>query len=134
MKQRFGIGFFMALAVIAVTVTVAGQLGYQHARKKAMIEIAAKEREEAAQLKAEIEAEEKEEALAADGQALKEDCFYLMESNGYVVVYLSDRETVYEYTDIVFDGLPEKVQAEIRNGKYMESPEELYGFLESYSS
>ena len=32
---------------------------------------------------------------------MKEDCYYLMEVNGYVVVYLSDKVTPYEYTAIV---------------------------------
>ena len=57
-----------------------------------------------------------------------------MEVNGYVVVYLSDKKTAYEYTDILYDVLPATIREEIRNGKYMESTEELYGFLENYSS
>ena len=40
----------------------------------------------------------------------------------------------YEYTAIAYDELPPTVRAEVRNGKYIESPEELYGFLENYSS
>ena len=72
--------------------------------------------------------------VAADGQALKEDCYYLMEVNGYVVVYLSDKKTPYEYTDIRYDELPAELQDEIRNGKYMEDAKSLYGFLENYSS
>ena len=75
-----------------------------------------------------------EPTVSADGQALKEDCYYLMEVNGYVVVYLSDKKTAYEYTDILYDELPATIREEIRNGKYMESTEELYGFLENYSS
>ena len=57
-----------------------------------------------------------------------------MEVNGYIVVYLSDKSTPYEYTSIRFDELPERLQKEIRNGKYVESAEALYGFLENYSS
>ena len=72
--------------------------------------------------------------VAADGQALKEDCYYLMEVNGYVVVYLSDKKTPYEYTDIKYDELPAEIRDEIRNGKYMEDAKTLYGFLENYSS
>ena len=81
------------------------------------------------------EIEEESGALVeADGEAMKEDCYYLMEVNGYVVVYLSDKVTPYEYTAIAYDELPPTVRAEVRNGKYIESPEELYGFLENYSS
>ena len=57
-----------------------------------------------------------------------------MEVNGYVVVYLSDRKTPYEYTDILYDELPAILRQEIRNGKYLEGSEELFGFLENYSS
>ena len=73
-------------------------------------------------------------SIAADGQALKEDCYYLKSLNGYVVVYLNDKKTVYEYTDIPLDGLPETLQQEIHNGKYVETSAALYGFLENYSS
>ena len=73
-------------------------------------------------------------SVAADGQALKEDCYYLKSLNGYVVVYLNDKKTVYEYTDIPLDGLPETLQQEIHNGKYVETSAALYGFLENYSS
>ena len=72
--------------------------------------------------------------MAADGEALKEDCYYLMEVNGYIVVYLSDKTTPYEYTDILYEDLPAMMREEVRNGKYIETTEELYGFLENFSS
>lgn len=67
-------------------------------------------------------------------KASKNDCYYLMEVNGYIVVYFSDKKTPYEYTDIHYDELPELLRQEITNGKYIESTAELYGFLENYSS
>lgn len=69
-----------------------------------------------------------------DGQALKQNCFYVMKLNDYIVVYESDRKTIYEYTDIIFEELPSSLKKEIKNGKYIENLEELYGFLENYSS
>lgn len=58
-----------------------------------------------------------------------------MEVNGYVVVYLSDKMKLpLNITDIPYDELPALLREEIRNGKYIESTEELYGFLENYSS
>ena len=65
---------------------------------------------------------------------MEDDGYYLAEKNGYVVVYLSDKKTVYEYTDILFRDLPEDLQAEIETGKPVENTELLYGFLENYSS
>lgn len=82
----------------------------------------------------EVKKAQAEETVTADGHALKEDCYYLKNVNGYVVVFLSDKKTAYEYTDILCEELPEAVREEIANGKYIENQEELYGFLENYSS
>lgn len=72
--------------------------------------------------------------LAAREDASKESYFYLSELNGYVAVYLDDQSTIYEYTNIAVAELPEQVKNEIINGKKIKSVQELYGFLENYSS
>ena len=54
--------------------------------------------------------------------------------HGYVAVYLYDRETIYELTDISMDSLPSDVKSEVEKGKYIQTTKELYGFLENYSS
>lgn len=118
MRKRYSIGFFVAVFAAFAILTAAYQFSYEHAQKLAAAE----------------EKQLEEKALATEGQALKEDCFYLMENQGYVVVYMSDRKTVYEYTDILVSELPVTLQNEIKNGKYMEDMEALYGFLENYSS
>lgn len=126
MRNKYGIGFFAAAISIILVITCAYQLSFQKAKERA--EEARKDKQEA-----QVE-EETEELVAADGGAMKEDCYYLMEVNGYVVVYLSDKLTPYEYTDIAYDELPPTMREEIRNGKYIASLQELYGFLENYSS
>ena len=128
MRLKYGIGYFAIMLISLMLVTGAYQLSYQRAKERAEMKVAE-----------EVKPEPQEpvitaQAVAADGQALKEDCYYLMDVNGYVVVYLSDKKTPYEYTDIKCDGLPSEMQEEIRNGKYMEDAKELYGFLENYSS
>ena len=60
--------------------------------------------------------------------------FYILAKDNKLVVYYEDLETVYLSTDIVMDSLPKDVQLEILKKKYFESEEELYNFLESYSS
>lgn len=60
--------------------------------------------------------------------------FYLKNDNGKVHVYRGDGETVYEYTNIQVSSLPEAVQREIEQGKFIKSEVELYSFLENYSS
>jgi len=131
MRTKYGIGFFAVMIVALMLVTGAYQLSYQRAKEQLEVKVA-----ENTQTK-DIPVTPPEPApatVAADGQALKEDCYYLMEVNGYVVVYLSDKKTPYEYTDIRYDELPAELQDEIRNGKYMEDAKSLYGFLENYSS
>lgn len=82
-----------------------------------------------------LESAKKEgEVIAAEGDISKEEIFYLMELNGFVAVYKSDRETIYEYTNIVVEDLPEDIRKEILEGKEIHTIEKLYGFLENYSS
>ena len=122
MKTKYSIGFFAVMVIALTLVTGAYQLSYRQAKERLETKTAeeTKPREPT--------------AVAADGQALKDGCYYLMEVNGYVVVYMSDKKTPYEYTDIKCDGLPSEMQEEIKNGKYMEDAKALYGFLENYSS
>lgn len=126
MRNKYGIGFFATAIIAMLVITCAYQFSFHKAKEQAEKIDAQKEQQE-------IE-EESGALVEADGEAMKEDCYYLMEVNGYVVVYLSDKVTPYEYTAIAYDELPPTVRAEVRNGKYIESPEELYGFLENYSS
>ena len=126
MRNKYGIGFFATAIIAMLVITCAYQFSFHKAKEQAENIHAQKEQQE-------IE-EESGALVEADGEAMKEDCYYLMEVNGYVVVYLSDKVTPYEYTAIAYDELPPTVRAEVRNGKYIESPEELYGFLENYSS
>lgn len=73
---------------------------------------------------------QREQVLAETEEYL----YYLMEESGYVNIYLSDRKTIYEYTDIPLDMLPLELQSEILEGKGISSEGELYDFLENYSS
>lgn len=72
--------------------------------------------------------------LATQGNTSKKEYFYLSELNGYVVVYREDKNTIYEYTNIAISDLPEQLKSEIVDGKKINSVQELYGFLENYSS
>lgn len=64
----------------------------------------------------------------------KPEGFYLMAADHFIVVYQEDRSTLYMNTDILLDMLPDSLQREIMEGKHVSSEEELYLFLESYSS
>ncbi|MCH5280186.1 MAG: hypothetical protein J1E61_01860 [Lachnospiraceae bacterium] len=60
--------------------------------------------------------------------------YYLMAMDGMIWVYHEDMKTVYLTTGILLDSLPDEVRQEILDKKYIKNEEELYNFLESYSS
>ncbi|MCI8559779.1 MAG: hypothetical protein HFH03_01425 [Dorea sp.] len=125
MRNKYGIGFLSVMLILALAVTFAYQYSYRIARERTQARLKAAE---------EVKSAQSEETVTADGHALKEDCYYLKNVNGYVVVFLSDKKTAYEYTDILCEELPQTIQEELVNGKYIETQEDLYGFLENYSS
>lgn len=60
--------------------------------------------------------------------------YIMVAEDGYLTVYLADTQTLYMYTDIRYERLPEKLQKKISQGMKFETLEELYDFLENYSS
>lgn len=60
--------------------------------------------------------------------------YYVAVRDGYVVVYNSDLKSIYSYTEIEAKNLPEKDRMSLSQGIYVNSLEELYALLESYSS
>jgi len=60
--------------------------------------------------------------------------FYLAVKDHEVVVYLEDRKTVYMDTGILLDELPWELQLQVMEMYPVDSEEELYDFLETYSS
>lgn len=64
----------------------------------------------------------------------KDEGFYLMVADHFVIVYKEDKKTIYMNTDILLENLSPALQEEIMKGKYMKNEQELYNFLESYSS
>ena len=60
--------------------------------------------------------------------------YYVVIKDGYVVVYNSDLKSVRYYTHIEAKDLPEEDRIALIKGIYVNSEEELYSLLESYSS
>lgn len=119
--KKLSIGFFSIALAVFVLLAAAYNFTYEKSIDRAREELA-------------MQKEEQESTVTTEGEALKEDCYFLMEENGYVVVYLSDRSTPYDYTSIEVSSLPVEVQSEVKNGKYIENTRLLYSFLENYSS
>lgn len=60
--------------------------------------------------------------------------YYAKSFNGTIVILNGDEKTVFEYTRIPINVLPENLQEEVIQGYYLETEEDLYSFLENYSS
>ena len=65
---------------------------------------------------------------------MNESDYYISDVEGEIVVFYSDKDTVYDYTGIKTDTLEPEEQVKVKIGYYVKDDEELYGMLESYSS
>ena len=118
MKKKYCIGFFVAFFVFVSLLGIGYQVSYQYVMDRQV----------------ERQQDQQRRSVAVKGEAEKNEGYYLAELHGYVVVYLSDQSTIYEFTDIPFEELPKEVQTSVKQKKYVETEEELYAFLENYSS
>lgn len=125
MKTKYIVGFFAAVLLVGVLLTAGYQISYER-----IAERNAAPGNEVTDTR----------SITAQGEAVdeesreKEEGYYLCEMQGFVVVLLNDRQTIYEMTEIPLTDLPEEIQQEIATGKYIATKDELYGFLENYSS
>ncbi len=125
MKTKYIVGFFAAILLAGALLTAGYQISYERIAERS----AAPDNEvtDTRSITAQGEAVDEEDSENEEG-------YYLCEMQGFVVVFLSDRQTIYELTEIPLTDLPEEVQQEIASGKYIATEDELYGFLENYSS
>ena len=61
-------------------------------------------------------------------------CYLLVEENGSLIVYEQDGKTVFLEIDISLHGLDDTTREMLQKGIWIRDEEELYDFLESYSS
>lgn len=67
-------------------------------------------------------------------QELVPDRFYLALRGGFVVVFYSDLETIFQYTDINALDLPDEEKDQLAKGFYVKDLDTLYSILEAYTS
>lgn len=113
MSKKYGIGFLIATILLIFLFVFAYRISYHRALENKM-------------------SEDKviEESVKADAEI----CYYIMELDGYVTVFDSDKKTVYEYTSIEMDELPDDIRESVKKGIKFTSLGQVYGFLENYSS
>lgn len=74
------------------------------------------------------------ERVVVRKQYQKEPVYYIAVKDHEIVVLLSDRKTVYIETGMQLDRLPEQLQTSIMQCYEIEGEENLYSFLENYTS
>ena len=67
------------------------------------------------------------------GQTEKES-FYLIYSEGRVCIYMGDEKIFFDYADVNMDTMPTEIREQLKYGLYVTGEEELYEFLQTYSS
>ncbi len=136
MRRRCSIRLFLSGVLAALALgAVAGFFAGTQKRWQAYEERIALLKEQNEEFRAQ-QAEEgpaREEA-AESIQMVEPYAYVLLAEDGYVTVYLADRETYFSATGIPLERLPEELQREIAEGKFIKGEEELYSFLENYSS
>ena len=120
METRYHIGLFAGTILILAILSYAYYTDYNYRKELARTE--------------QTEQKKNEQTVTTQGGAHKEEVYYLKNRNGYVIVYLDDQASIFEYTNIRVEELPEDLQKEILEGKKLEGKDKLYGFLENYSS
>lgn len=63
----------------------------------------------------------------------QDELYYLLYTRERVEIYTDDG-TLYDYADVRTELLPEEVFAELKQGMYIKGDEDLYDFLQAYSS
>ncbi|MCD8196352.1 MAG: hypothetical protein LUE24_04190 [Lachnospiraceae bacterium] len=86
------------------------------------------------QAEGEEEADVTEANAGAEAEQESSFRFLLLENDDAVIVYELPEQKLFEYTDVDFGALPDGLREEIRQGKYLKNEEELYNFLENYTS
>lgn len=74
---------------------------------------------------------DKTNVVAGDNK--KDELYYLLYTRERVEIYTGDG-VLYDYADIRTDLLPEEVFSELKQGMYIKGDEDLYDFLQAYSS
>lgn len=112
MNKKYGIGFFLGFLVLVLLFVFAYRISYQRALDK----------------------HNQENKQLTEAVTETELCYYIKELDGCVTVYESDNKTIYDYTTILVDDLPEEIRQKVKKGIKMTSLGQVYGFLENYSS
>ena len=64
----------------------------------------------------------------------KKETFYLIYSEGRLCIYRGDDKIFYDYADVAVNLMPVEIREQLKFGLYITGEQELYEFLQTYSS
>ena len=64
----------------------------------------------------------------------KKETFYLIYSEGHLCIYRGDDKIFYDYADVAVNLMPVEIREQLKYGLYITGEQELYEFLQTYSS
>lgn len=132
--KRISIYFFCVVALGCVTSSIL----YRRSEESNEIRLEKSSSEESSEDMISSESEKDFEAVeeaveAADGNA-SDERFFVKEEDGYLVIYDRMMMKRYDETTIQMEDLPDRLREKMIEGLYFTDEEELYAFLENYSS
>lgn len=123
MRQRLSICIFLGIIFV---VTIAGLFA---------MEMSLREEEQIGRMHTQIEETQMTEQDAVEsGMDIQPYQFYLMAIDGQISVFESDKTTWYMDTGIMIEDVPDMIKIQLEEGMGFVSEEELFSFLENYSS
>ena len=64
----------------------------------------------------------------------KKETFYLIYSEDRLCIYRGDDKILYDYADVAVNLMPVEIREQLKYGLYITGEQELYEFLQTYSS
>lgn len=64
----------------------------------------------------------------------KKETFYLIYSEDRLCIYRGDDKIFYDYADVAVNHMPVEIREQLKYGLYITGEQELYEFLQTYSS
>lgn len=136
--KRIGIYFFFVIAIGCITSSIlfwendkSGEIGVEKTREK-QLKQSSFEDEPAYEVSENLIHLSEEMVLEHENDT--QGKFFVRNEEGYLVIYDCETMKRYDETAILVQNLPEDWQHKLDEGLYFSNEEELYEFLENYSS
>lgn len=128
--KRIGIYFFCVVAIGCVTSSIL----YWENEKSNEIRLEKGTQSESTEEEEELATQTMENVVHVSDEITPNGRFMVKEEDGYLVIYDELTRKVYDETTIRIEDLPERLREKVTEGLFFSDEEELYAFLENYSS